>query len=306
MAKFKSEFSWSFSRNSLFRECRRAYFYYYYASWGGWDRNVNVFIRRAYILKNIRNTDAWIGDIVHQVIKWILESKINCTPNLFNDKGIMSHTQAVLKAKKMLSLTWEQSRSRQWEKNVKNNLNLFEHYYDIEMDRDILASKLQKVTKSLRSIYSGGFLDSLDQIAKDGFLTIDELDSFDFEGTKLYAIPDFAVRNNGYILYDWKTGKPYDKDVLQLSCYILYAMSKWKANPSDIKIIPVYLAQDGELFEAIKPVELEEVKNYIRDSIKEMKSVLIDLENNKTDIKNCPKMDNTIICKRCRFKEICK
>jgi len=306
MAKFKSEFSWSFSRNSLFSECRRAYFYNYYASWGGWDRNADEFTRRAYILKNVRNVDAWIGDIIHQIIKWILESKINDTPNLFNDKGKIAYTQAAIRAKKILAGTWEQSRSRQWEKNVKNNLNLFEHYYGLELERDLLSKKLEKVTKSLRSIYDCGFLDSLDQIPKESFLAIDQLDSFDFEGTRVYAIPDFAVKNEACVLYDWKTGKPYDKDVLQLSCYVLYAMSKWKVKKEDVKIIPVYLTQGGELFKEIEAVGLEEVKKFIRDSIKEMKEILVDAENNKVDIKSCPKTKNEWTCKRCRFKEICK
>ena len=37
MADLQNEFSWSKSRHEKFDECRRAYFYTYYGSWGGWS-----------------------------------------------------------------------------------------------------------------------------------------------------------------------------------------------------------------------------------------------------------------------------
>jgi hypothetical protein len=296
MSKLKSELTWSFSRSRMFSDCRRAYFYHYYASWGGWERGADEFTRKAYILKNVRNIDAWVGDIVHQIIKWILENKIGGKSIAFEE--------AAAKSKKMLMQTWEQSRAKLWIKSVKYNLNLFEHYYNREPTREELTPKLQKVINSIRNIYESKLLKSFSGLSKDNFLTIDELDSFDFEGIKLFAIPDFAVFKDGYLIYDWKTGKPSDKDVLQLSCYVLYAVYKWKAHPAQVKVIPAYLTQDLTPT-PVEAVGVDEVKGYIRDSIEEMKSILSNVEENRADIEKCPKTESVWRCKNCKFQEIC-
>ncbi|MCK4809441.1 MAG: PD-(D/E)XK nuclease family protein [Candidatus Omnitrophica bacterium] len=298
MGRFKSELTWSFSRSRLFKECRRAYYYHYYASWGGWEAGADEFIRKAYVLKNMRNIDAWIGDIVHQIIKWILENKIS-------GKDILAE-EAFKKAKQMLTRTWEQSRAKIWMKNIKYNLNLFEHYYKRELTREELVLRLQKVTKSIRNIYNSGLLESFSGLPRESFLSIDELDSFNFEGVKSFAVPDFAVRDGAYTLYDWKTGKPSENDVLQLSCYVLYATRKWGVKTEEVRIVPVYLVREKVSLEPIKAVNVAEVKQYIRDSLKEMKSVLSDVAGNKADIASCPKTNNSWRCERCKFQEICE
>ncbi|MBU1122094.1 MAG: PD-(D/E)XK nuclease family protein [Candidatus Omnitrophica bacterium] len=298
MGKLKNLLTWSFSRNRLFQDCRRAYFYHYYASWGGWDASVQESIRRAYILKNVRNVDAWIGDIVHQIIKWILENKV-----IGKD---ISFQEATSKSKQMLLRTWEQSRGKLWMKNVKMNLNLLEHYYNRDLSKDELTKKLQKVVDSLNGVYQCGIINLVSALPKEGFLRIDELDSFEFEGTKIFAIPDFAVYNGDYILYDWKTGKPYDTDILQLSCYVLYAIKKWNACVDKIKIVPVYLAGKDTSLTPVAAKNVQEMEGYIRDSIKEMKEVLSDVKENKIDIDKCFKTGQQWRCKNCKFQEICE
>lgn len=320
MKKLKNELTWSFSRDRLFRECRRAYFYHYYASWGGWEAGADEFIRKAYILKNVRNTAIWAGDIVHQIIKWILETKIagltasnqktmdfsSQDRTFFKTDKDIPFEQARDKAKQLLMRTWEQSRSKMWMKNVKHNLNLFEHYYKRELTREELALKLQKVIKSIRNIYNSGLIESFSSLLQENFLRIDELDSFELEGIRIFAIPDFAIKNGEYVLYDWKTGKRSDKDILQLSCYRLYAMNKWKVEADKIRVIPVYLAEEKVSFEPVTPIEANKVKSYIFNSVDEMKSVLFDVKENKTDIEHCPKIKDSWRCKNCKFQEICE
>ena len=109
----------------------------------------------------------------------------------------------------------------------------------------------------------------------------------------------------GYLLYDWKTGKRSDKDILQLSCYQLYAINKWKAPIDQIKVIPVYLAEEKICLEPIKALKIKEVEEYIQDSVDQMKSVLFSLSENKADIDHCPKTDLSWRCRNCKFQEIC-
>jgi len=193
-----------------------------------------------------------------------------------------------------------------WTKRVKTNLNLFEHYYKCEPSRGELALKLQKVTKSIKSIYGSGLIESFSHLPQESFLRIDELDNFNFEGIKVFAIPDFAVKhNNKYTLYDWKTGKPSEKDIFQLSCYALYAMHKWKIDAHQIVIIPVYLTENEVSFKPIIPIEVNKIKDYMIESIEEMRSTLSNVKENKADIELCPKTNNSWRCRRCKFQEIC-
>ncbi|MDD5583933.1 MAG: PD-(D/E)XK nuclease family protein [Candidatus Omnitrophica bacterium] len=297
MAVFKSELTWSFSRDRLFRDCPRAYYYHYYASWGGWEASAPELSRKAYLLRNMQNLDTWIGDVIHQVIKWVLENRIE-------GKAILPD-EALNKTKQTLLKTWEQSRSKAWMNNAKHNLNLFEHYYNREPSREELSIRLAKAQRSIANFYGCGLLESLETLSSESFLKIDELDSFSFEGVKVFAVPDFALKSSIYTLYDWKTGKPSDKDVLQLSCYGLYAYEKWSVQADSLKIIPVYLAEEVVSLIGVKALEIEEVRKYIRGSIDEMKACLIEVASNKADIGKMPKTQETWRCKNCKFQEIC-
>ncbi len=298
MGTIKNMLTWSFSRDRLFKECRRAYYYQYYASWGGWDSQADESVRKAYILKNVRNIDIWVGDIVHQIIKWILQARITGTS--------VSCEDALKKSKILLRRTWEQSRSKAWMKNVKHNLNLFEHYYNCEPAQEELAAKLQKVTSSINNIYSSGLIKWFFSLPQENLVRIDEFDNFDFEGIKIFAIPDFVVKDNGYILYDWKTGKPADSDLTQLSCYALYAANKWGVLPEEIKIVPVYLSGEHAKLGLTKALSADEIKDYIRSSLKEMKDTLVDINENKINLDKCTKTNDSWRCRNCKYQEICQ
>src|SRR3989338_2510422 len=69
---FKNEFSWSKSRDELFNECKRKYYFNHYGCWGGWDLTSPGRIRELYILKNLSTRHIWIGRVVHDIIKYYL------------------------------------------------------------------------------------------------------------------------------------------------------------------------------------------------------------------------------------------
>ncbi len=298
MGILKSELTWSISRDRLFRECRRAYYFHYYASWGGWERTAPELARKAYLLRNIQSIDAWVGDIVHEVIKWVLEHK--------KTARLITHEEAIVKTKQMFLTTWEQSRAQAWRANIKRNLNLFEHYYKRELTQEELKAKLSKAQRSIATFYECGFLESLEGLPESAYLAVDELDSFDFEGTKIFAVPDFALRNDVYVLYDWKTGRSSDNDALQLSCYSLYAQAKWQADPVSIRIVPVYLAEVDFAVNPLTAKPAEELKTYMRESICRMKDCLLNVASNKADEKKMVPTEEIWRCKNCKFQEICR
>src|SRR4051794_15631349 len=64
-----NDFSWSKSRHEKLSECLRAYYLYYYASWGGWDSEAPENARTLYVLKKLHNRYTWAGSIVHDTIR---------------------------------------------------------------------------------------------------------------------------------------------------------------------------------------------------------------------------------------------
>ena len=298
MGKLENLLTWSVSRDRLFNDCRRAYFYHYYLAWGGWEAMAPEISRKAYLLKNIQGIDAWIGDSVHKVIKWVLENK-SAGKNISLD-------EAKARIKNILIEGWGQSTNKLWENKVKNNLNLFEHYYKRTLTQDTLRAKIKKAVDCITNFYSSGLADKFFNLDAKMFLSIDELDGFSLDGVKVFAVPDFAVKGARYELYDWKTGKPLEKDIFQLSFYILYAKNKWGADPADVDIIPVYLNEKGFMPVGQTPYDLKEVEGYALKSIAAMRSVLPDAANNVADISLCPKTGNLRRCDFCRFKEICE
>ncbi len=54
MTEIKNEFSWSKSRDEVFRTCPRQYWFAYYGYWNGWLENALERTRQIYILKNLK------------------------------------------------------------------------------------------------------------------------------------------------------------------------------------------------------------------------------------------------------------
>ena len=125
-----------------------------------------------------------------------------------------------------------------------------------------------------------GLFDTFSALGRNSFLTVDELDSFDYEGVKVYAVPDCAIKDGRYVLYDWKTGKPSDKDVFQLSFYVLYAQKKWHIFRDEVEIVPVYISDKTVPMRPIEPLALEKIKSYMQESIARMRAVLSDQSAN--------------------------
>jgi hypothetical protein len=96
---------------------------------------------------------------------------------------------------------------------------------------------------SIRSFYGSETFDRIRAIPPSRWLTVDELDSWTFEGTKVWVAVDFAYRDEeGRVhVLDWKTGRERDADHMQVAQYVLYAQRKWDAAPESVVGGLVYL-----------------------------------------------------------------
>ncbi|HND00388.1 MAG TPA: PD-(D/E)XK nuclease family protein, partial [Myxococcota bacterium] len=77
MAVLKNELVWSHSRAKTFQWCRRAYWYTYYGSWGGWEADAPEATRNAWLQKKLTSVPAWVGTLVHGIAENLLKEAIH-------------------------------------------------------------------------------------------------------------------------------------------------------------------------------------------------------------------------------------
>jgi len=82
MTELKNEFSWSKTRDEVFKTCLRQYWFAYYGYWNGWLENAPERTRQIYVLKNLKNRHMWAGEKVHECI----QRSLNNIRSIYEDK----------------------------------------------------------------------------------------------------------------------------------------------------------------------------------------------------------------------------
>lgn len=303
MGKITQTYAWSESRVRCLRECMWRYFLTYFLAWEGWLNSAPQEKRRAYTLKNMTNLPMFIGSVVHDIIEEIITS------------GRKTGEWKTLKeaqedAIQRLRKGWKQSKDRRWEASPKQNVNLAEHFYQEELDPAKLDSYKQKALKSLKAFYDMPLFEVMQGLKEDDWLTLEDFQKFSFDTGEEVAVKiDCGFRYEGKVyLLDWKTGKVSNSVIDQLVTYSMYALKQgWAKKPSDVVIIPVYLAAYAEWGEQAIPhlnVTMAHIKrqaNIIRTEY----PLLAEAFENKDNPDYFPKTDNEHACKRCFFKDMC-
>ena len=297
--KFENEFSWSKSRDAMFRECLRKYYFNYYGSWGGWRMDSPKKTRQLYILKKLITRYMWIGSVVHSCIERSLKN--------------LRHKIKPLPVEKIIEITMDMmradfasSRRKLYRQNPKT-LALFEHEYDIEIDNETWKGIALRTEKCLRNFYNSAVYQNLYDLPREYWLEIEELSSFMLDGIKVFVVLDCSYRTGGgFYIYDWKTGKNDEQDAnIQLSSYALYAQQKWKADFKDINVTAFNLG-DNTLYDIKVSDDLVRwVRAYIAGSVSDMKKLLRSQENNEAVEQDFARTTNKRQCQRCNFKKVC-
>ena len=116
-------FTYSNSRARKLDECERAYFWTYYACWGGWEDEAHPELRQLWILKKLANRFNWAGSVVHAVIKdALLEVRAGRRPD---------PARAIGRARFMMREDYKHSRARGYwrERQRLEFMGLMEHEY---------------------------------------------------------------------------------------------------------------------------------------------------------------------------------
>jgi hypothetical protein len=306
MPELQNEFSWSKSRHEKFADCRRAYYYAYYGSWGGWEAAHGTPIRELYVLKKLSSRWQWAGSVVHASLKRMLEAA-RATGTFWPLEKLLDRTHARARAE------WGSSRGKSYWREASRITGLLEHEYgEAVPDAEWKRLYEQVVDGGLRSLYASPTFAEIRETPRERWLGVDELDSWDFEGTKIWVAVDFAYRDAaGRIqILDWKTGKERGVDHVQVGIYSLYAQRKWSAAADEVAGGLVYLGADGDggaerVSVAADPAALDRCQQEMRASISAMRDALADPGRNHALEEAFPRPAEWERCRRCPFRRPC-
>ncbi len=311
MPVLENTFSWSRSRAATYERCPRSYWWQYYGSWGGWDRDAPAEAREAYTLKNLSNRWAWAGTIVHGAIERILRGiQDRALSGRLPFEPAAVRTSAEIDAlTERMRLQYRESRGGAYRESPKRRFGLMEHEYEDPVSADDWRAVHRKACDALRGFLESEVFQRIRSSDPATWFPIESLDQFDFEGVGVWAVPDFARRDGegGTEIYDWKTGavKP-GHDRLQLACYTLYMQEKHGRDPSRTVNHLVYLGPEVRVFDFVLSEEdLEGARETMRSSIRAMRDRLADPTTNRAEREEFPLVADRELCTSCVYRRLC-
>ncbi|MCK4330243.1 PD-(D/E)XK nuclease family protein [candidate division WOR-3 bacterium] len=279
---------WSVSRYDKFNLCKRQYYYDYYAKYD------KVYpIQKIKALKKLTSIPLEMGNIVHQVVKVLLE-------RLLKSEEAIDESQFIDFAKRK---TQEHCNSKTFSEVYYKEIN--------RVDAEVLFGEIHH---ALNNFLSSKRYDWLTEKAISNKLNwIIEPSRFGetrLEGMKIYCKVDFLFPVNDYIyIIDWKTGKrdeeKYKKQLLGYTCWASYHLEK---DPN--KIIPTiaYLRPSyEEVHMKFNEYDIQDFAIQIKEETEEMYSWCRNIEENiPQDKDKFIKTTNNKICNYCNYRELCR
>jgi len=308
----------------MFDSCLRRYYFHYYLSWGGWERQAPRIAREAFRLKRLTSLPLWRGQLAHYIATKVLAS-LRAKGRIPAFEDVSRYTLERFETQ----LEFSNSKKYLTEPKKKGGrlnidwLALFEHEYDRPLPPEKLEKTRNECLTAMKGLLESDILSAIAETDTDGW-AIENIDLaefaqvFDFEGAKVFAKTDFMYRgtDGSFNIVDWKTfskknagaGKE-GKARVQLGVYGYYAVSILGEPLERIKLLEVNLLDDGAAVEySISNDDLEEFYSHIRGGIDKLSSVLIkgDIKRNEAGPPDLfPKVDNGL-CRYCNFYRICK
>ncbi|MBS3787772.1 PD-(D/E)XK nuclease family protein [Candidatus Bipolaricaulota bacterium] len=299
---FKNDFSWSNSRLSTFKSCKRKYYFQYYGFWDGWEDDAPDRIRTIYRLKKLQNRHTWKGTITHEAIAFLLKYLL---VNERLEEG--EFKEAVVE--KMRN-QYRNSDSGDYKTDPKNNFGLLEHYYEEEVANGTWQLLRDDVIRSLDNFRGSKFWKKAKTLSMDDCLALEgdlkgsdniwknispnlntwknlpsgKPDTFSVDGIKVWVKLDFAYPGDeGSIrLIDWKSGNSKDElDPTQLNIYGYYTSEAWGVPAEKINLTAYNVNQDERHERTFSKEEKQETREKILNSVKNMKEMLTDKDANE-------------------------
>lgn len=303
MALLVNEVSWSRTRATTFEACRRRYWFQYYRKWGGWDAGAPEERRLAYRLSNMTNLVLLAGEAAHEAIKALLVAA---------KEGREFDADAAERfARDFMNEVWRRAKARRFlAASPKWNRPLFELYYGDGPDPEAVARAGARARAAVRNLATSDFYAELLRTNRDDWFWIDEKGPIDdaapsvrVDGARVWALPDFARRDDGAcVLYDWKSGSPKPDDDVQILSYALHARDVWGFPVGRIRAVLVYVG-DGVATRdvVVDAAGLAATEDRIRRDVAAMRA----LHAPDPSPDAFPLVEDRSTCDECFFRELC-
>jgi len=307
-----NEFSWSFSRRSVFGECQKRYWYNYYGSWEGWPRTpydtrlrIDPLASHLYMLKQIQSVAMFVGSCVHTAIEETLKK------HQFPELEFLQHH-----AIELFRAGIQESLSGAWKESPKKYSNLFEHYFGLPIGEEVIQKGEEKIRECIKNWVESPIPKmAFDPRAK--WVSIEELTHFMLgDRYKILVVIDFAMKWVGkeketLVLFYWKTGGVTDKTDEQLLSYALFANRALNVPLENIILSPFYLFHNEyKKIMDVKREDVERVEKEIIESCDAMAEKIPKLVPEPgtppPDPRLFPYTTNRNLCLHCPFQRVCQ
>jgi CRISPR/Cas system-associated exonuclease Cas4 (RecB family) len=298
----ENRLAWSKSRDAVFLECPRQYWFQYYGFWEGWEVDAPPRTRRIYILKQLKSRHVWAGERVHASIERSLKNlAASSRPLAVDVDEIVEITLDEMR------LDYRSSKAGQYRQRPKT-CALFEHEYGLEVPDEEWKRIAASVERCLRNFYVSETFRRIADSVRSDWLECKDFSSFDLDGVKVYVVLDFAMREGGEVaIYDWKTGSSAGRDNrVQMACYAYYAHQRWQAEPGGIRTVEYNLNRNELLVRTPSAAELDWTRAYIEGSIADMRRLLRDSARNIAVEDDFRKVNDEQSCSRCAYLAVCE
>ncbi len=294
-----NEFSWSRTRDAVFQECRRRYYYQYYGAWGGWAPEADPVTRQLYVLKQLGTRQMWAGKLVHEAVeRWLLA---------FRDGHPLSEASLIEATVRQMREEWKASRDAAYRVDPRRP-GLFEHEYHVPVRAGDWQALRDHVVRCLRNFHRLPLVGALKRTPVDRWILIETVGSFDFERTRVFLAPDFGfwTEDGRLQLVDWKTGGGGEAAALQLAGYALYAHRVLGVDLSRVDLLEVNLREARVTVHPWDAVSLARVEEHIRLSVRGMQAYLRDAARNRAEEADFEKAEDLRLCRWCNFRAVCR
>ncbi len=297
-------FSWSVSRHTMFRQCRRRYYLNYYGARRVRESNSEI-VSAIWWLKQIVDLPTWIGSVVHHMAALALDDIRNGRPvdqAAYIRRGLEYYRGGIVASRRGAR------HEGQW-------VVLFEHVYPTPtLVEDVKAGERQ-VEGLIKTLFASEAYRHIISRSPDVLVEIDvTFQSFlfyagsDLDPVRVFAIPDVLLyEDDRGLIIDWKTGGvEYESIHDQAGVYRLYAHNVYELPEQAITVQIADLASGGV---SVDPPggtpTTAEAAELIRQSIAEMVEQMDDLKYNTVSIDRFPMTDDRSLCRRCGFRRAC-
>ena len=302
MADLVNELVWSHSRSKAFAGCKRAYWFNYYGSWGGWDAAAPTDVRDAYVQKKLTTRAMWTGTVVHQVAEDALR-------RVRDGDAPRPVEQVVAAVRNRARREIAESLDGSWLARPARRVGFREHYYQEDVAPESWEAAILEIERQAHVLWEHRLFRRL-QAVPGRIRELEDLRRFPVDGVDVYVALDVLVDDGrgGVVILDWKTGDNHDgADIAaQLGVYGLYATQQLGVPADRIVAMHVNLRHDTETRHPVGAAEIEAARSTIATSTASMRERLADVAGNLALPEAHPPLPvGDPACATCTFRGIC-